>query len=176
MSATNQGNVRFSYKKYYSFRNRIINNFRGRLRADMRIDSVSRALFYGDIQPALVTSLSPLTIAAYSDEIDSVLMLRFPDEFVDMFNLYLGMRLTTSNIYFRGMAFPEDILVGKNFCRNYTDFLPIVQLFLGKNDEKIKANAEMFDEKVWARVAEQAAKYTAKRPNLYRDGLYYFKK
>ena len=176
MSATNQANVKFSYKKYYSFRNRIGTTFGGRFHADMCIDFVSRALCYGDTQPALVTSLSPLTIAAYSDEMDGVLMLRFPDEFVDKFNLYSGMRLTTSNIYFRYEEFPDDIMVGENFSRSYNDFLPIVQLFIGKNDKKIMEKTELFGEDVWKRVEACAALYTEKHPDLYRDGFYYFKK
>ena len=176
MSASNQANVKFSYKKYYSFRKRINTTFGGRFHADMCIDFVARALCYGDTQPALVTSLSPLTIAAYSDEMDGVLMLRFPDEFVDQFNLYPGMRLTTSNVYFRHEEFPADILVGENFSRNYNDFLPIVQLFLGKNDQKIKAKTELFDEDVWKHFEACATLYSQKHPDLFRDGLYYFKK
>ena len=68
--AENPGKVKFSYKKYYSFRNRINTTFGGRFHADMCIDNVTRALFYGDTQPALVMSVAPLTVAAYSDEID----------------------------------------------------------------------------------------------------------
>ena len=176
MSASNQANVKFSHKKYYSFRKRISPTFGGRFHADMCIDFVARALCYGDTQPALITSLSPLTIAAYSDEIDGVLMLRFPDEFVDKFNLYPGMRLTTSNVYFRHEEFPADILVGENFSRNYNDFLPVVQLFLGKNDKKIKAKTQLFGEDVWKHVEACAALYTQKHPDLFRDGLGYFKK
>ena len=174
--AENPGKVKFSYKKYYSFRNRINTTFGGRFHADMCIDGVTRALFYGDTQPALVVSVSPLTVAAYSDEIDGVLMLRFPDTFVEKYSLYPGMRLTTSNVYFRLEQFPADIVIGENFCRRYNDFLPIVQLFIGKNDEKIKAKTALFSEDVWNRVSEMAARYTEKLPDTYRDGFFYFKK
>ena len=176
MSASNQANVKFSYKKYYSFRNRINTTFGGRFHSDMCIDYVARALCYGDTQPALVVSVSPLTIAAYSDEMDGVLMLRFPDEFVDKFNLYPGMRLTTSNVYFRENRFPADIVTGEDYCNQYTDFMPIVQLFLGKNDEKIQAKTELFGEDIWDRVKEKAAQYTLDHPDFSRDGFYYFKK
>ena len=174
--AENPGKVKFSYKKYYSFRNRINTPFGGRVHADMCIENVTRVLFYGDTQPALVMSVSPLTVAAYSDEIDGVLMLRFPDQFVEKYGLYPGMRLTTSNVYFRWEQFPDDILVGENFCRRYNDFLPIVQLFIGKGDEKIKAKTALFSEEVWNRVSETAARYAEKHPDTYRDGFFYFKK
>ena len=174
--AENPGKVKFSYKKYYSFRNRINTTFGERYHADMCIENVTRVLFYGDTQPALVMSVSPLTVAAYSDEIDGVLMLRFPDQFVEKYGLYPGMRLTTSNVYFRWEQFPDDILVGENFCRRYNDFLPIVQLFIGKGDEKIKAKTALFSEEVWNRVSETAARYAEKHPDTYRDGFFYFKK
>ena len=127
MSASNQANVKFSHKKYYSFRKRISPTFGGRFHADMCIDFVARALCYGDV-------------------------------------------------YFRHEEFPADILVGENFSRNYNDFLPVVQLFLGKNDKKIKAKTELFGEDVWKRIEACAALYTQKHPDLFRDGLYYFKK
>ena len=174
--AENPGKVKFSYKKYYSFRNRINPTFASRFHSDMCIEAVTRALFYGDTQPALVMSVSPLTVAAYSDEIDGVLMLRFPEGLAERYSLYPGMRLTTSNVYFRWEEFPADVMIGENFCRRYNDFMPIVQLFIGKNDEKILAKAGLFSEDVWNRVSEKAAAYTEKHPDLCRDGFFYFKK
>ena len=110
--AENQANVKFSYKKYYSFRNKINTKFSERFRSDMRIDFVMRSLFYGDTQPAVVVSTNPLLIAAYSDEMDAVVMLRFPNEFAEQYNLSVGTRLTTSNVYFNGAAVADDIHVG----------------------------------------------------------------
>ena len=174
--AENQANVKFSYKKYYSFRNKINTKFSGRFYSDMRIDFVTRALRYGDTQPALVISVNPLQIAAYSDEMDAVVLLRFPDTFVNQYSLYPGMRLTTSNVYFMDAQCAGDIFVGEHYSRQYTDFMPIVQLFLGKKDEKILAKAELFDENTWNRVREQANEYVNQHPELYRDGFFYFKK
>ncbi len=174
--AENQANVKFSYKKYYSFRNKINTKFSGRFYSDMRIDFVTRALFYGDTQPAVVVSVDPLLIAAYSDEMDAVVMLRFPDEFVTKYNLYPGIRLTTSNVYFTGPQNAGDIFVGEHYSRQYADFMPIVQLFLGKKDEKILAKADLFSEDTWNRVHEQANEYVSQHPDLYRDGFFYFKK
>jgi len=174
--AENQANVQFSYKKYYSFRNKINAKFSGRFYSDMRIDFVARALCYGDTQPAVVVSVDPLLIAAYSDEMDAVVMLRFPAEFVTKYHLYPGIRLTTSNVYFTGAQTAGDIFVGEHYSRQYADFMPIVLLFLGKKDEKILAKAELFSEEVWDRVREQANEYVNRHPDLCRDGFFYFKK
>lgn len=174
--ADHSGNVKFSYKKYYSFRNKINTKFAGRFYSDMRIDLVSRALYSGDTQPAIVVSLDPLLIAAYSDEMDGVVMLKFPTEFAEKYALTLGSRLTTSNIYFTGSRCAEDIFVGEYWCRRYADFMPIVQLFLGKNDDKIRANTKYLNEEAWRRAEFKANEYRERHPDLCRDGFFYFKK
>ncbi len=174
--AENQAKVKFSYKKYYSFRNRINTKFSEKFHSDMQIDFVTRALFYGDTQPALVVSAAPLLIAAYSDEMDGVIMLDFPAEFVEKYNLSAGMRLTTSNVYFTGDRVAKDIFPGEHYCNQYVDFVPVVQLFLGKKDDQILAKTALFNEDTWNRVAEKAAEYRSFHPDLVRNGFFYFKK
>lgn len=174
--AENQGKVKFSYKKYYSFRNKINTKFSERFFSDMQIESVTRALFYGDTQPAVVVSTDPLLIAAYSDEMDAVVVLRFDSEFVQQYNLVPGERLTTSNVYFTGAEFARDIFIGEHYCNRYVDFVPIVQLFLGKKDDKIRAKTELFNEDVWSIVTDKANDYIKLHPDLSRDGFFYFKK
>lgn len=174
--AENQANVKFSYKKYYSFRNRINPRFSERFHSDMMIDFVSRALCFGDTQPAVVMSVNPLLIAAYSDEMDAVVMLDFPTDFVEKYGLYPGMRLTTSNVYFTGSQCAKDIFAGEHYLYRYADFVPIVQLFLGKNDQKIQAKTELFGEEKWNAVKEMADEYINLHPDLRRDGFFYFKK
>lgn len=174
--AENQANVKFSYKKYYSFRNRVNPKFAGRFYSDMQIDFVSRVLCYGDTQPAVVVSTEPLLIGAYSDEMDAVILLRFPAEFVQQYNLSVGTRLTTSNTYFVGDQCARDIFVGEHYSRQYADFMPIVQLFLGKKDEKIRAKTELFGEDIWNTVRDKSEEYIRFHPDLCRDGFFYFKK
>ena len=56
-------------------------------------------LMYGDSRAAVVVSLSPLLVAAYTDELDCVAMLRFPDELVTEYKLVRYSRLLTTNTY-----------------------------------------------------------------------------
>lgn len=174
--ADHQASVKFSYKKYYSFRNRINAKFSGRFYSDMQIERVTNALFYGDTQPALVVSIDPLLVAAYSDEMDAVIILRFPTEFVEKYDLTVGTRLTTSNVYFEGEQIASDIFIGAGYLHRWIDFMPIVQIFLGKGDDKIRAKVELFSEDTWNRVAVLAEQYIYEHPMLCRDGFFYFLK
>jgi hypothetical protein len=54
--------------------------------------------------------------------------------------------------------------------------MPVVQLFLGKGDDKIRTKPALFGEDVWSRVAEKAEDYLYNHSELCRDGFFYFKK
>ena len=69
----------------------------------------------------------------------------------------------------------DDIHVGEKYSRQYADFVPIVQLFLGKKDEKIMEKTKLFREDVWQAVSEKADDYVRLYPNCARDGFFYFK-
>lgn len=168
MAAENQANVKFSYKKYYSFRNRINTKFSEKFYSDMRVTDVTRALCYGDTQPAVVVSVEPLLIAAYSDEMDAVAMLLFPSDFAERYGLRPGSRLTTSNIYFRGTKCAADLFPGANFSHQFSDFMPIVQLFLGKKDEKIKKKSSC-SRRATGRESSSWQASTAKHTPTYRE-------
>lgn len=174
--ADHQAKVKFSYKKYYSFRNRIHTKFSERFYSDMQIERVTNALFYGDTQPALVVSTEPLLVAAYSDEMDAVTVLRFPSEFCEKYQLTEGTRLTTSNVYFEGEHIASDIFIGEGYLHRWTDYMSVVQLFIGKGDDKIRAKVALFGEDIWERVALLAQQYVYEHPSLFRDGFCYLKK
>lgn len=172
----NQADVKFSYKKYYAFRNKIHTTFGARFYSDMALDNVMRALTYGDTQPAVVLSASPLVIAAYSDEMDAVVLLSYPEEFAQLYSLSAGSRLTVSATYAYGDAVVPDIFPGEDFSWKFVDFMPLVQLFLGKKDEKIREKTALFGEDVWEKVTSLGEKYLAEHSDLIRDGFYYLKK
>lgn len=176
------GNAKFSYKKYYPIRRMLFSKFGSfsklgeKFKSDMRIQGAAQLLMFGDTQPAMVCSTEPLLVAAYSDEMDAVVMLKFPSEFVSMYDLRIGTRLVTSNYYApKDEPFAKDIFVGKDCSNNWNDFYPIVQLFIAKNDEKIKKRTELFDEELWAKVERLAAEYLNEHPDTVRDGFFYLR-
>ncbi len=176
-SAENPGNAKFSYKKYYPVRKLICKSFAEKFNCDNNIQKVAYVLRLGDTQPALVCSVDPFIVSAYSDELDAVVMLRFPNELAEKYDLHLWSRLVTSNTY-KYAHFDDtapDIDAGPGSSGNFSDFLPIVQLFLAKHDEKIMERTKLFDEARWARVKELTDAYRNEHPNTARDGFCYFK-
>lgn len=174
--AENQANVKFSYKKYYALRGSINHSFPEKFYSDMQTEQVAQTLKFGDTQPAVVVSTEPLLVAAYSDEMDAVVMLKFPSELSETYSLTPGTRLTTSCRYWIENSCAPDIFPGDGFSRQFTDFTAVVQLFLGKGDDKLRAKTDLFGESTWARVAALAAEYRSAHPDLTRDGFHYFKK
>ena len=64
-----------------------------------KIEKIKAHIYYGDSQPAVVISLKPLIVAAYSEDLDCILPLKFPNKFVKNYKLKEKSRLLTINIY-----------------------------------------------------------------------------
>ena len=183
MPADNPGNVKLKNKKYYQIRNLVCKNFSEKAKFDFAIQYMANVLLQCDTQPALVQSVSPLVISAYSDEMDAVIFLRFPDELVDIYGLTPGMRLVTSTNYERlADKVAPDIFPGSDFSGLYGDFIPIVQLFLaGKKqilftggDQEIRERPSIFSEEIWQKVEKLTAEYAAR--GLSRDGFFFIRR
>lgn len=176
MGAENQSKLRVSYRKFYGIRKLICTEFSQRFNYDMMMSSLAEILKFGDTQPAIVYSAKPLVVSAYSDELDAVLFLEFPDELTDKYELSRGDRLTTACTYTPfGYGDPAtDIDPGEKRSGQFIDFTPVVQLFYGANDKKIKAKTELFTEETWQRVTELTEARAPSAPK--RDGFGFMKK
>ena len=168
----NPAKIRASYKKFYQIRKMICKTFSEKFYYDMQFDLIAQALQNGDTQPAVVYSRKPLVISVYSDEFDAVVFLRFPDELADIYGLTENMRLASSNLYL-GSEGPvaDDIKPGEGFTKNFCDFIPVIQLFFGKDDAKIHNNAGIFDPSVWERVAAKTKECA--ELGKQRNGFFY---
>ncbi|MBQ1847883.1 MAG: hypothetical protein II135_07765 [Clostridia bacterium] len=168
----NPSKIKASYKKFYQIRKMICRSFSEKFYYDMQFELIAQALQNGDTQPAVVVSRKPLIISAYSDEFDAVVFLHFPDELADVYGLSENTRLAVSDIYLGGGGkTADDIKPGERSTGNFYDFIPVVQLFFGKDDEKIKKNADIFDDALWERVGEKTKEYAALGKE--RNGFFY---
>ena len=176
----NRAGAKFSYKKYYPVRRLLFSPFGSfkelgkKMRADMQIQNVAPWLLEGDTQPAVVVGADPFVVAAYSDEFDAVIMLEFPKELYGQYSLSVGSRLVTSCIYLEGEKLAADIFPGPAGRREYEEFVPIVQLFLCKNEDKAKESVSLFSEDHWSRVERLANEYASLHPGMRRNGFFYF--
>ncbi len=182
MSAENPSNVKLKYKKFYQVRKLVCKNVKEQMAFDLNTQLLGNILLNCDTQPAVVYSLDPFIVSAYSDEFDAVVFLRFPEELAIIYNLSVGDRLVTAcNYSDKGDKIAPDIFPGPSSSGAYFDMIPVVQLFFaGKKqflfaggDDEIRAKPSIFEEKLWSRVNELTKEYALK--SLSRDGFFYMK-
>lgn len=82
------------------------------------------------------------------------------------------MRLVTSNVYKYGSKTVNDINAGVGYLKRYSDFTPIVQLFLTDREDYAMRRTELFDEEVWDRVNFLTEEYSHSG-NKAREGFFY---
>ena len=136
-------------------------------------------LLRGDTQPAIVLSTDPLCIAAYSDEFDAVVLLKFPPELAEKYGLHEGSRLTVINTYTMHSDYSpvglgevtEDITPGEGFLGRYLDFSPLVGLFLTDDTAKLIEHSAAVPNSLWEYVEKLGYEYAGKQKGKTRDGL-----
>ena len=170
-AAENAGNVLPSREKFDYIRDELLHvkGFK-KVYFNKQFNRLGGYLMNGDTQPAVVVSLSPLIISAYSDEMDGVLFLKFPDALADMYGLSVGARLVTSTIYIPGNKPVKDVYAGPYYMGNYCDFTPTVQLFMCDGEDSIRNRTSLFGEDVWKRGEEMSfSRFSQKHKT--RDGF-----
>ncbi|MDE6789775.1 MAG: hypothetical protein K2J47_10720 [Ruminococcus sp.] len=171
--AENAGNVSLSETKFAQVRDDILKvSFLGKSQYNSNFERINDFMLNGDTQPAVVYSVNPLIISAYSDEMDGVVFLEFPDQLTEMYNLQKGTRLVTSNVYKYGNKAVKDIKVGAGYLKRYSDFTPIVQLFLTDRENYVRRRTMLFGEEVWDMVNRLTEEYSRSGKKA-RKGFYY---
>lgn len=127
----------------------------------------------GDIQPAFVYSVDPLIVSTYNDEIDNILLLEFPNEFAEKYNLKIGDKLLTSNVYWtKKVTNYNDILPGLSNQMRYVDIFPMVLKFL-VDDIDYDINS-MYSEFHWEYIKNLTYAYFKFSNGKARNGFFYF--
>ena len=126
----------------------------------------------GDSRAAMVVRVEPeVVVAAYTDELDCVVMLRFPDWVREVYPLRVGAKLLTINTYMwisEGMA--RDLTPGPRFTNQYGDFYPVIAEFVGQNLDVIEARKSQIADDEWLRTIKLAKNVLEKNDCLTRDG------
>ncbi|MEO0475922.1 MAG: hypothetical protein AAF085_08145 [Planctomycetota bacterium] len=108
----------------------------------------------GDSRAAVVIAIDPLVVAAYTDEMDCVALLHFPDWVVHENRLQIGSRLITSNTYFRpdSVKNPGDLEHGPLDTGRYINFYPVIAEFLTDDDGPLAERRQTIKEQEWQRA------------------------
>jgi hypothetical protein len=95
-------------------------------------------MLYGDSRAAVVVSVEPLLVAAYTDELDCVALLRFPSNAASQ-RVEIGSRLLTVNTYGRGDRYSADLIPGPARIERWVRFHPIIADFICADPDQVKA-------------------------------------
>ena len=132
--------------------------------------SIKEHIFYGDSQPAIVISKKPLLVAAYSEDIDCVVILKFPDKFSETYKLEQGSRLLTVNTYLYIEDYQKDLMPGPNNDNTWCGVSPIIVDFISDDIDTIESKKNQFEESLWSYVYNLGVAYSKTHPNVCRDG------
>lgn len=133
-------------------------------------ERIDEHLRLGDSRAAVVINCSPLLVAAYTDELDCVALLRFPVHFVDQFHLDVGTRLLTVNTYGTRAAVAADLIPGSGDQLRWQYFYPLIAEFLSDDSERIATRKAQITEAEWERCFALGRDYVRARPGVARDG------
>lgn len=134
------------------------------------VDRFREHLQFGDTRAAVVLSLEPLLIAAYTDELDCVAVLRFDERLLRYHELEVGSRLVTVNTYGSSDRVSADLDPGPGDTRNWTNFHPLIVDLLSDDVELIQGRRGEIEAEEWARCREQGDAYREAHPGRAREG------
>lgn len=126
-------------------------------------------LHHGDSNPAVVLSVDPLLVAAYSADFDAVVVLRFHPATLDL-PLQVGSRLLSVNTYFDGGSLAPDIVRGPLASGAWSNYHPVVADFICTDLRHIARHKAAIGEPVWRRTWDLGHQHLAQRPSQVRDG------
>jgi hypothetical protein len=134
-----------------------------------KIETLRIHLQGGDSRAAVVVTVKPLLVAAYTDELDCVALLQYPDWLTQEFDLKPGSRLLTVNMYSTGTA-AEDLTKGPKELKRYGNFYPIIADFVTDDQERVRKRKAEISEDEWTRCADFGKKYLERDPLYVRNG------
>jgi hypothetical protein len=134
------------------------------------IKNIRQLLRDGDCNPAIVVSTSPLCVAAYTVDIDTVVLLRFPETLVLDYRLALGTRLISVNSY-RIRTPARDSVPGPNSSGCFSNVIPLIGDFLSDDAARLQSLKKSIADDDWLHAAELGIRRLHERPDYYRSGL-----
>lgn len=127
--------------------------FRWLIRRRTPDEQIAAYLAQGDSRAAIVIQSEPeLIVAAYTDEMDAVALLKFPQELIQIYDLVKGQRLLTVNVYEYGEGLESDLILGTESTGRYGNFIPLIAEFLSDDMDQIEYRKANIDQREWQKA------------------------
>ena len=141
-------------------------------RRSLWLTGIEEHLWHGDTRAAIVVKTDPLLIAAYTDELDCVAILHFNERLVSAYNLEIGSRLLTVNIYeyMDDGSYESDLIPGPRASGLYRNVTPLIADFLTDDLMRVAKRKAQIREDEWRRTEELGQSYLSENHARARDG------
>lgn len=135
-----------------------------------QIFRIGDRLIHGDSRAALVMSVDPCLVAAYTDELDCIVMLAFPPFIAEEYQLQPFDRLLAVFNYWQGDSLASDLSHGTASYRRYANVLVLIADFLSNDVKRIAERKAEIDEDEWDKTRVLAEEYLKRHGQSARDG------
>jgi hypothetical protein len=138
-----------------------------------QLDVIREHLSAGDSRAAVVINVEPLLVAAYSDDLDCIAMLKFPKQLVKEHNLKVGSHLLTVNTFetkIHRKTNASDLHFGPKQLHPYTNVFPIIADFVTDDKKRLDRRKATISDDEWKLCESLGNEYHKKYPDVARNG------
>jgi hypothetical protein len=137
---------------------------------DSWMDAIRDTLAHGAARAAVVVDAAGSVVAAYTDELDCVVLLQFDEGFGLVHGWQKGTRLLSVNAYFaRDQGMAPDLLLGPGDSGRWGNVWPLIADLLSDDHAGLAARKRAIPEAQWER-AGQLGRSALAGAALPRDG------
>ena len=139
------------------------------------IEIIDEHMSLGDSRAAILLSLRPLRVAAYTDELDCAAVLEFDAAassclMRELSDLHEGQRLITVNTYAHGSTPISDLWNGPDSYHRYCNFFPVIANFYSSDTMALERRISEIPEAEWERCRACSTEYLERNAGRVRDG------
>ena len=137
---------------------------------DSDIEMISEHISFGDSQGAIVAQTDPLLIAAYNEDMDCVVMLKFEPKIQQKYQLQTGDRLVCVNTFYRDDEMQKDLIPGPNNSGIWNWVYPIIVDFVSSSHTIIEKRKQEIGDDGYDYIQRLAANYLKLKKGVFRNG------
>jgi hypothetical protein len=134
------------------------------------IEFIAEHVKNGDSQGAIVVSVNPLLIAAYNEDIDCIVMLKFEQKIQNKYNFKIEDKLLCVNAFGESDNLQSDLIPGKNNLKIWQLVHPIIADLVSSDKIKLKKRKDEIGDNGYEYIWKLANDYMNLKNGIYRNG------